>query len=451
MSLTLFAHQERAVRIAHKIPRFLYALDCGTGKTISMLAVCQAIPMRTLVVCPKSIMRPAWVRDAEHFPTLKTVVLADSSKARRKANIDAAWDIGIINFDQFKSERQHLERAGVRRLIVDESSKMKNHEAQITKELIAFADKCDSVYLLSGTPAPNNVTEYWAQIRAIRRDLSGDLFWKWAYYYATPKKRKVYAKGGSRDVIESWSQTDAQRAAFEAMMSKCSWALRKEDALDLPKQTDVVVRFPLVEEADHYARAVDALRIELDGEDPHKINAEAALMKLRQISGGFVIVDGRPRSIGTSKLDVLRETLDQIGPRPCLIWAEFRHEIDAIRDVCVERGESVEYIDGRTSGDAGAIAARFQEGKTLRLVCHPAAAGHGITLTRASYSIYYSLGFSYELYKQSRDRIHRAGQTMPCTYYILVGEDTVDESALGVVRGKGTAADAIIAALSLYS
>ena len=72
----------------------------------------------------------------------------------------------------------------------------------------------------------------------------------------------------------------------------------------------------------------------------------------------------------------------------------------------------------------------------------------GITLTRASYAVYYSLGFSYENFKQSRDRIHRAGQTKPCTYYILLAEDTVDEAAYGVVRGKGKASDALLAVLS---
>ena len=447
--MKLFAHQERAVRIAHKIPKFIFAWDCGCGKTIGMLAACEAVPMRTIVVCPKSIMSPAWMRDAANFPAIRTKILAAASKPQRKANILADdWDIGIVNFDQFKSERETLARAGVRRLIVDESSKMKNHEAAITKSLIAFADQCESVYLLSGTPAPNNVTEYWAQIRAIRKDLSGDLFWKWAHRYATAKKRRVWQGGSSREVVEGWSQTEPQRKEFEELLGRCSWSLRKEDAMDLPKQTDVVVRFPLGDEGEHYERALTSLRIEL-GSDPIKINAEAALMKLRQICGGFVIANGNPTKIGNSKLSVLDETLDQIGPRPCLIWAEFRHEIDAIRGLCESRGETVEYIDGRTSGDAGDIAERFQSGEVQRLVCHPAAAGHGITLTAASYAVYYSLGFSYELYKQSRDRIHRAGQTMPCTYYILTAEETVDEGCLGCVRNKGTAADALAAALAV--
>lgn len=448
--MKLFAHQERAVRIARKIPKFLFAWDCGTGKTIGMLSVCDALPMRTVVVCPKSIMGPAWARDATNFPTIRTKILAASSKAQRKVNILANdWDIGVINFDQFKSEIDTLNRANIRRLIVDESSKMKNHEAAITKALIGFADKCESVYLLSGTPAPNSVTEYWAQIRAIRRDLSGDLYWSWAHRYATAQRRKVWKGGQSRDVIEGWSQTPSQRAALESMLSSCSWSLRKEDAIDIPKQHDVVVRFPLEDEADHYQRALKALRIEIGELSSVKINAEAALMKLRQICGGFVIVAGTPCKIGNTKLAVLDETLEQIGNNPCVIWAEFRHEIDAVRGLCEARGESVAFIDGRTSGESGEIAARFQAGDIRRLVCHPAAAGHGITLTAASYAVYYSLGFSYELYKQSRDRIHRAGQTKPCTYYILSAEDTVDEGCLRVVRNKGTAADALAQALAV--
>ncbi len=90
----------------------------------------------------------------------------------------------------------------------------------------------------------------------------------------------------------------------------------------------------------------------------------------------------------------------------------------------------------------------FQNGDIQRLICQPMAAGHGITLTKAHYAVYYSLGFSYELFKQSKDRIHRLGQDQPCTYFMLLAEDTVDEAAYGVVRGKGKVSDALLAVLS---
>ena len=91
----------------------------------------------------------------------------------------------------------------------------------------------------------------------------------------------------------------------------------------------------------------------------------------------------------------------------------------------------------------------FQDKQLDCLVCHPAAAGHGITLTAASYAIYYSMDFSYERYQQSRDRIHRKGQTRPCTYYHIVADGTVDESILWAVRNKAKMSDAVLRMIGL--
>jgi SNF2 family DNA or RNA helicase len=447
--MKLFEHQAHAVDVARDEPRYLFAWDCGSGKTIALLAICKDRPMKTVVVCPKSIMSSAWVRDAENFPEMRVKVLGGLSPAKRDAALLEDWDIGVINFDQFKIVSKRLLEVGVRRLIVDESSKMKNPEADITAKLTAFADRMASVYLLSGTPAPNNVTEYFGQLRAIRPDIVGRMFWKWVYTIATPQKSKIWTKGPNgraitKDVVSGWSQTQAQKDALEKQLRLCSWSMKKEDALDLPDQVDVVIRFQLDDEWESYVSAVKALRVELNATDTVKIPAEAALMKLRQICGGFIIDQGISKQIGKTKIRELAEVLDSIGSEPVVIWAEFRHEIDAIAALCASRGESVEIIDGRTSSDAGEIAARFQAGKIQRLICQPQAAGHGITLTAARYAVYFSMGFSYETYKQSRDRIHRAGQSRKCTYFLLIAEDTVDEACLGCVRGKGKAADALI-------
>jgi SNF2 family DNA or RNA helicase len=450
--MKLFEHQSKAIDVARDHARYLFAWDCGSGKTIALLAICRDRPMKTIVVCPKSIMSSAWVRDAQNFPEIRVKILGGLSPAKRDAAIASDWDIGIINFDQFKIVSKRLLEIGVQRLIVDESSKMKNPESDIASKLIAFSDQMRSVYLLSGTPAPNNVTEYYGQLRAIRPDIVGRVFWKWVYEVATPARAKIWTKGPggrpiAKDVISGWSQTQAQKDTLEKQLRECSWAMRKEDALDLPEQVDMTIRFPLDDEWEAYVGAVSALRVQL-ADETVKIPADAALMKLRQIVGGFIIADGIPKQIGKSKIRELVEVLDSIGREPAVIWCEFRHEIDAIAALCEKRGESVEIIDGRTSSDAGEIAARFQEGKILRLICQPQAAGHGITLTAARYAIYYSIGFSYETYKQSRDRIHRAGQSRKCTYFLLVAEDTVDEACLGCVRGKGKAADALISVLS---
>src|SRR5690606_34882896 len=117
------------------------------------------------------------------------------------------------------------------------------------------------------------------------------------------------------------------------------------------------------------------------------------LMKLRQITGGHFYSETGTRRIGSTKIDALAELLDAIGNEPVVIWAEFSAEIDAIAELCRKVNRSVRVLDGRGK-DNGGEAAAFQRGNEVNtLVCHPASVGHGVTLTRARYAIYYSCGF----------------------------------------------------------
>ena len=135
--------------------------------------------------------------------------------------------------------------------------------------------------------------------------------------------------------------------------------------------------------------------------------------------------------------------LDELGNEQVVIWVNFRAEIDLIASHLSKRGATYQVIDGRSSSNETSIA-DFQSKKLQYLVCQPAAAGHGITLTSACYAVYYSVDFSYERYQQSRDRIHRKGQERPCTYYHLIADNTTDESILWALRNKAKISDAVL-------
>jgi len=254
-------------------------------------------------------------------------------------------------------------------------------------------------------------------------------------------------RGGEKRVI-GWRMKKPSEEAFHRMLREWSWSLTKAECLDLPEQTDVyrVVELDAMERT-AYDTMMETARLELA--DGRLTRASGApVMKLRQITQGQCRVGDEVETLGRSKLDQVEAILDEIGTRPVVLWAEFTHEIDRLVGLCEERGEVVRYIDGRV--DAGIrqqYIEGFQAGAITRLVCHPAAAGHGITLTASSHAIYYSHGFSYEQYRQSRDRIHRNGQRNVCTYYHLIADDTVDVAVMKCLGRKGDAHEAIMSAL----
>lgn len=460
--MKLYAHQSRAADILRGKPKFGWFAEPGCGKTIGTLAHLAEVPMKTVVVCPKSVMASAWGRDAQHFPSLRVRVrvMDDSSPLKRSAIVlEGTWDVMVMNPEKFKKAGKDLIDAGVRRLVFDESSKLKNHDSGISKATIEFADKMDSVILLSGTPAPNGWHEYWAQVRCIVGPKCRP-FYQWCNAHGFPNYENIRVKGGKlKRVIAGWGQTPEQAEAFTAKMRNISWALSKRECLDLPPQVDRVIDVRLSnDEQRAYLAAREALVLRFRDRRV-KINPAAALGKLRQIVGGGVYAEGDAEAVTecAAKIDAMHDYLDELADRPCLIWFEYRHERDRICEVLRERGEQWRVIDGQTSGEAGETAKDFQAGMFNRLVLHPQAAGHGITLHRASHALYYSLNFSYELYEQSRARIHRAGMgDSPATYTILLASlgdgdagRTVDHAMLATVRRKGKASQGILDALRI--
>lgn len=455
-----FAHQSKFAALAQaKAPRFrfLWAAEPGCGKTIGVFLVIDADRIKTAVVAPKSVVESAWVGDARHFPNLRVVVLkSDQSHHQRLSLIAGEWDILATNPEMFRKYGSELIAAGVRRLVFDESSKLKGWATAISLATIRFSDKMDSVILLSGTPAPNGFEEYWAQVRSIVGPQCRPPY-QWCGAYGYPVREKVRTKGGTRNVISRWVQSPAQADLFAAKMRNISWALSKKECLDLPPQLDRVIDVRLSpEEIDAYLHAREDLVLRFRDRSV-RINGAAALGKLRQIVGGAVYAEGGTERIAESpaKIDALNDWLDELGAKPCLIWFEYRHERNRIAQLLDERKEEYRVIDGETSGEAGATAADFQAGKFRRLVLHPQAAGHGITLHHASHAAYYGLNFSYELFDQSRARIHRAGMgDAPATYTVFratLGDGdagrTVDHAMLSTVKRKGAASAGILDAL----
>lgn len=483
-TITLMQHQAKAVRVCSQQQRYGFWLGCGTGKTISMLAAIDASKathtgtakdirdvfpeaetsvrlkthngdeptpappyLKTVVVCPKAIMRNAWENDAEHFPRLNVVVCWDTTPHKRRDRINTTdADVLVINFEMFKKHRRDLYDAGVRRLIVDESSKLKSPDTQITKSVIQFADHMESVYLLSGTPAPNNDTEYWSQMRCIDKAVFGDSFYRFAAEYFSPMKRNVRGK----EVIIGYKQKEAKRDIFTKRLRARSWSLRKEDALDLPQQLDVVRGFEISKaERQAYDDLETQLRTEA-GDGKLSVKAEALANKLRQVCGGWAYDGDSVIDFGRSKLDSLNDLYDEIGPAESVVtWIDYREDSRRVAALCEARGESVEVLDGGTNGNrVKPIVDAFQAGEITRLVCHPASVGHGVTLTRSSYMVFYTPIWSAELYIQARDRIHRKGQRNACTYYHLVADDTIERGVLWACRNKKSKGEAMMKILS---
>ena len=81
--------------------------------------------------------------------------------------------------------------------------------------------------------------------------------------------------------------------------------------------------------------------------------------------------------------------------------------------------------------------------KVKYFIGQPQSGGIGLTLTAASYAIYYSNSFDLEVRLQSEDRCHRIGTTNNVTYIDIEANKTIDKKIIKALRDKKSLADLI--------
>jgi len=430
----LYAHQLEGARLLVENPRYALFWEMGCGKTGTVLSAIKYLHQRgeasrVLVVCPLSIINPAWRKDAGLFaPELTVAGWHDKLPRWSKAPRFGEANINIINFESFRKIAE--DKSVWDMLVVDESSKMKDPRSKISKALRAFAHRVRRVVLLSGTPAPNDPLEYWAQIYAIDPEVLGSSYYAFRHHYG--KAKRIYL--GSR-YVDQYSADPKKVPAMLERIATVSHTLRKADCMDLPDKVDEIIEIDLsTDERKAYETMQRDLILRFDDGDATADNVLAEAMKLRQIANGWCYdTQHKPKIIGRSKINALIDVLDQINSQ-AVIWIEFREDADRIKHLLGERACCL--VGGMSEqGRAEAIEA-FTSGKCRYLVAHPQSAGHGLTFVNAHYAIFYGLGYSFEQHQQARDRIHRIGQRSKCTYLYLLSKGTVEEDILDVVRGK---------------
>ena len=439
-TLKLFKHQAKAVELARQHRRFLFAWECGAGKTIAFLAIHSEGGGRSLVIAPKSVAHTAWSEDTANFyPEFRVAVVAGLSAPKRKeAILNRDVDIVVINPENLAKHIADIKQAGFTRVGFDESSKLKNPDSKVSQAAVRISQFVPEFYCFSGTPAPNGDQEYFTQMRCIDPRIFGERWYGFINEYFFTNKIMV----NGREVVKGYVPKNVKREQFLSNLRKRSWALRKSDCLDLPDKTDSFRIVDLSKDEMHaYKMAKQMLALELQGR-VRQFDAGAKAMKLRQLANGWAYADDSVAVTGKSKMNALNELLEELGSEPVIIWADFKHDIKRIQNVLGE--DRCARLHGETSKDAADIVRSFRRGDVQYIVCHAASAGHGITMTNACHAIYYSVPWSAELYEQSRARIDRSGQTRKMTFHHLIARDTIDHQVLKLVQGKVDASTALM-------
>lgn len=454
--LTLKPHQQLGRELAQYYDRYAFFYDTRTGKTPLSLTIINDNPNeKWLVVAPLILIYNAWLDDApKFFPDMKVVNCHAPTKAKRLKAMQEPANVYLTNTESFISYKPYFDQMGFTGVFVDESSDLKSPRSKVSAAMVEFAQTVKYFYLLSGVPAPNGEHEYFMQMRAID-------FYGWHQSY-TQFKEHYFINLSYEPQYEKLVLRPDKKDALYDKIAKYSIYTDKEDVLDTPGRTFHEVEYDMPDKLmEHYKKIKNELYMQLNEDTRITVpSAAAKLNKLNQVSSGFILDTQAAKEnmyYDTDKVEwhlldnwrfkALEDLLsrDNIKGEQVLIWANYRREFELIQNSLGERCACV--YGGVNITEKNEAISRFKRGDIQYLVANPASADKGLTLTNAHIAIYFSLNWSYELFKQSYDRIYgdRSIQPHHCDYYIMMAKHTIDTVLYrDVLQGKQVGSYAVL-------
>ena len=439
---TLRPYQQDAVDFLAPRNAALLGADPGLGKSLSAyMAAAKIGADRVLVLCP-AIARASW--QAEHRKWGWTLPINAPVKP---ADIDSnPLSLTVLSYGQMARPmwlRALLKADAWDVLILDEAHRLKEKTTACTRGIYgrsiaggssSVIGRARTVWLLTGTPAPNAFSEVWTHLHALAPariiDPNGANPMPFKAFQAHVS---VMAQGdyGLRAVGNRNGAWLAER--LEGFMLR----QRKADvARDMPPMAWVDV--PLEIKPRELMRALRAVSLA----DDVVVRILTATLKgadeLRSIQNQTHIASAR-RLIGLHKahpaLEWIKEQLDA-GMAKVVVFAIHRGALNVLADGLAPYG--VTRVDGSTSQDARARAVdKFQSDPNTRVfVGQMLAAGTAITLTAASDVVLVEQSWTPSDNFQAAMRVHRLGQLAGVVIHVLHARGTLDARVAEVVRRK---------------
>lgn len=406
-----YVHQDKTSRFLVENDKCCVLSGMGTGKTAPAIWAAEYLMQRgdikrVLIVCPLSVLH-VWSNELFNCNPHRTSVVLYGERAKRLQLLAQDTQFVIINHDGLTTIHDEITAAGFDVVIADEASAYRNAGTKRYKKFRKFADTVQRLWLMTGTPASKAPTDAWALIKlmlGIKFAMS-----QGAFKELVMRKIKKFI----------WIPRKEAKDTIYALMQP-GIRFRKEDCLDLPPMTYVNRE---CEMSPDQKKAFEQMRKgfvmdKAQGGEITAANAAVKLIKLMQICCGVVKdgEDNEPAYLDDSARLALLEEVIREADNKAIVFVPFVAVMERIKSFLTAQGISSEIVNGSVSQTRReAIFNEFQNGTLPVLIAHPKTAAHGLTLTASSTIVWYGPIFSAELYEQGNARIHRPGQTDPCT------------------------------------
>lgn len=475
-----YDHQVVAFNSCKNAEFFAHLMEMGTGKTkVVVDAICwraqqrkKGTQLRVLIVAPKTICSN-WIEEFEKHTTMDINLgrLDRRSAYKRMEQLlelirdkETPVIIAVINYEGVKMLEEALAKVQFDLMVCDESTWIKNSDAERTKACVRVGRSCASRMILTGLPITKNVLDLYSQFDFLKEGSLG-----FTSYYAY---QSYFSEANWWGGYKSWKKDKLPE--LQERLARHSFIIRRHQCLDLPEkiyETREIEMTP--EQTSAYEQMAKDLVVDLEElkkgaskeESAEELNEElrdllmessykedgsnrfseariilVKLLRLAQITSGFLkLMDGTVKRFDpNAKVQAIRELLEDLDDNDkVVIWSRFREDIEHIVNEFKDDFGAVPFYGGVTSERREEYIKRWKESPNCRLfVAQPQTGGFGINLVEASRVIYFSNDFSLQNRVQSEDRCHRIGQKKNVVYTDLVVPLSIDALVLDAIKQK---------------
>ena len=380
-------HQAEAVAFVQQLYRrgkrgAMIAAVMGTGKSAMTVYLCAEEGFQLiLILCPLRVVQ-VWKPQFEMHSTVPFLVVplddsfsnvrAKRDEAERKIRLAKSRGVPVvlvINYDS--AWRSPFAEWALKQkwdlVVADEIHRCKAPGGKASRYLARLGKAARFRLGLSGTPMPHSPLDVYGYFRFIDATIFGWSFNRFRQHFAV-------MGGYQNHQVVAYDNLDELNRKFYSVTFACG-----KDVLDLPPEVHITYTCQLGAEARRTYRSLKRnLMAELNAGEVTAANALVKLLRLQQITGGFIRTDdGQDVQIDSAKLNLLRDVLEDIAPHePVVVFCRFHKDLEAANRVADETGRRSLELSGRMDE-----LKRWQAGEAPVLAVQIDSGGVGVDLT----------------------------------------------------------------------
>lgn len=417
MLLDLYPYQKVGVEFLHHTGgRAMIADEPGLGKTVQSIAYAQMESLKTLIVCPLSVVIN-WEKEIKKF-TGKDACVWSSKGKEGHGNLQ----FHIINYDAVRKHHKKLRKVDYDLMICDEATYLKNRKTLRFKSLLGSwkerrkypGIQTDHIVFLTGTPVMSRPIEAFTLLHILDKQRFNNFYHftrRYGGWKGQPVKNLRELHERTKDLVIRRKKSD--------VLSELPDKQRNDLYIDLTKS-----------ERREYNELLDELFSEWRFSGKPTIGTmpkiqsyliEKKIPRLREIIEEYLDND-RSILIFCSYIQPLKDLLE-----------EYEHEA-VILHGSMKREDRQDSIDALSRGDAkiGLFSLK--------------AAGMGIDGLQHSIDtvVFLDRDWVPANHEQAEDRTHRIGQKNKVQIFYMTAANTIDEYMAEILEEKQSMASQIV-------